>query len=478
MTRASFRTVAVGVVALLSVLALPGSCWAGGPGVWTKLASVGNGSDTVGMLRTADGKLHLVWEKKQASNGTHGYGTSTISLGGKLLATGTALSNWTSLESDPQLVKNGSGLRLIFEGGTGNSGCYFSASVFTETSTNGSTWHLVLGSMDHDTVGVGNLAATTESNGMTPVATFAGGHLFHVGVDPSCPASSPDGTIPVASGNSPSNPAIVTAQDGSVWVATYQAFSKEGYFVAQILPTVGPLMEAPSSKSTAAHNNQPLEPVALAARTGGGVYVAYCVANSSQSCVHIDLWKVGSSKAMTVPGSTNTNSARVALSAAPQGRLAITWYSSVNNVIHSVRTNTTATSFGVVRTLKPPANTSSMFDLQTQDSTGRLDVVVNDGLSTTGGPVELFSTQILPGLSLGASPTSFSHKKAATVTFTVTDAGQAVARAKVSCLGETGTTTAAGQVKLHFSKGTAVGKHVCTAGKSGYNPGAATLTVT
>src|SRR5436309_10140127 len=179
------------------MLALPISSWAGGPGIWTKLATIDNSSDTVGMLRTADGTLHLVWLKKKASNNTHAYGTSTISLGGQLQATGTALSNWDSLEFDPQLVSDGSGLRLIFEGNTGSTGCFGGdGAVFTETSTNGSTWSPVVPntSMSHDTAGVGNLAATTKSDGITPVATFAAGHLFHVGLD-TCPAMKPDSAI-------------------------------------------------------------------------------------------------------------------------------------------------------------------------------------------------------------------------------------------------------------------------------------------
>lgn len=59
MPRPRFRSVAVGIVVLLSVLAVPGSSWAGGPGVWTKLATVDNGADTFGMARTANGQLHL-----------------------------------------------------------------------------------------------------------------------------------------------------------------------------------------------------------------------------------------------------------------------------------------------------------------------------------------------------------------------------------------------------------------------------------
>ncbi len=468
----------VGLVALLAVLAFPGSSWAGGPGTWTKIATLDSGGDTAGMLRTADGKLHLVWLNRPASNGTHSYGTSTISLAGKLLATGTALSGWSSLEPDPQLVRDGSGLRLIFEGSKGSSGCYVDASVFTATSADGTTWNLVNGSLDAHTAGVGNVAATVESDGTTPVSTFAGGGLFHIGVDSSCPASTLDGTVPVASGNSPSNPAIVTAQDGSVWVATFQAFAKTGYFVAKILPTVGPLLEAPASAATAAHNNQPLEPVALAARAGGGVYMAYCVANSSQPCAHIDLWNIGSSKARVVPGSNSTSSARVALTAEPGGRLAVVWYNAAKNVLHAVRTNTSATSFGAVRTIKPPAHTTGFYDIQSQGSSGRLDVVINAQIQTgTSYPAELLQTQILPGLSLKASPAKFSHKKAATVTFTVTDAGQPVPGSKVSCLGKHGQTTTSGHVKLHFSKGAATGRHVCAATKSGYNGGKTTLRV-
>lgn len=478
------RTIAVGVAALLTLLALAGSSWAGGPGKWTGLATVDNGADTVGMLRTADGDLHLVWLKKQASNLTWSYGTSTISLAGKLLATGTALSGWRSLETDPQLVPDGSGLRLIFEGSNGSgTNCYNNGAVFTATSTNGSAWNLVMGSMSFHTAGVGNLAATAESNG-TPVATFASGGLFHVGVDPNCPAKTPDGTVPVATGNVPNNPAIVTASDGSIWVATFQAFAKMGYFVARILPTAGPLMEAPDSKASAAKNNQPLEPVALAARVGGGVYMAYCVANSSQPCVHIDLWKVGAAKPMVVPGSKNTTYARVALSATPQGRLAVAWVNSPNgdqakDVIHVVRTNMTGTAFGAVQTIRLPAHTVGVTDVQAQASSGRVDVIINAQLQLgTNYPYDLFQTQFLPGLSLKASPKTFSHKKAAIVTLTVTDAGQPLAGANVTCVNKKGVTGSTGQVKLHFAKGTAKGKHVCSAGKSGYHGGKVVIKVT
>ena len=370
-------------------------------------------------------------------------------------------------------------MRLVFEGNTGSSGCYAAASVFTATSANGSTWTLAHGSMDNHVAGTGNLAATAESNGITPVATFAAGHFFHVGVDPSCPASSLDGTITPTAGSVQSNPAIATdPQGGAVWVAWYQNFKKEGYWVARILPSQGPPTEAPGSAATPSQNNQPHEPVALAARLGGGVYMAYCTATSTQPCAHIDLWKVGSPTVKVVPGSSQTTGARVALAAGPQGRLSVAWYDAGKNVIHAVRTNTNATSFGVVRTIKPPPHTSGVSSIQAEGTSGRLDVILNDQLSTNGAPIELLHTQILSGLSMTAKPSKFSHKNATKVTFTVTDAGQAVAAASVSCVGKTGKTSTAGQVTFAFPKGTPVGKHVCTASKPGYNPGKTTIRVT
>src|SRR5689334_21790363 len=120
-----FRIGIIGVVAALSMLTLAGPAWAGGPGVWTNLGTTDDAFATFGALRTADGNLHLVWLAKRASDQTHSYGTSTVSVSGKLLATGTALSGWATLTPDPRLIPDGAGIRLIFSGNTGPpSGCY------------------------------------------------------------------------------------------------------------------------------------------------------------------------------------------------------------------------------------------------------------------------------------------------------------------------------------------------------------------
>jgi hypothetical protein len=478
-SRPYFRAGAVGILAAMSALAVPAASRAGGPGVWTKLAAVDGGTATPGMLRTPDGSLHLVWQGVPASNNTHSFGWSTISLTGKLLGTGTVLSGWQSLEPDPQLIRDGSGMRIVFEGGTGTGGCYYDAAVFTDTSTDGSTWTLAQGSLDSHTAGVGNLAATTEADGMTPVAVFAGGHLFHVGVDPNCPATAPDGTISQTVGSAASNPAVATdAAGGAVWAAWYQGFVKQGYWADQLLPAEGAPIEAPGSAATASQNNQPLQPVALLARPGGGVYMAYCTATATEPCAHIDLWKVGSAKAQVVPGSTDSTDTRVALAVGTAGRLSVVWYDGSKNVIHAIRTNTSVTAFGALRTLKPPPNTFEVRGIAADGTFGRLDIVLTDLPGTNNAPVELFQTQSLAGLSLSESATKFSHKKAKSVTFTVTDAGQAVSGATVSCLGKKGKSSAGGNVRLTFKKGAAVGKHVCNATKALYNIAKITIKVT
>jgi hypothetical protein len=471
----------VGALATFSALAIPCTSQAGGPGKWTNLADLDNGSATAGILRTADGDLHVAWLAKRAANSMLSYNASTISQSGKLLATGAAVSGWDSLEPDPRLVKDGSGIRLIFEGGTGTSGCDSIGLVYTATSADGSQWSPVTGSLSAHSAGIGNLAATSENDGLTPVAGFAGGHLFHVGVDSNCPAVSPDGVINSTLGSAPSNPEMATDQhDGSVWMGWYQNFAGQGYWVDQVLPSQAAPVEAPGSGSMAPQlNNQPLEPVALTARPGGGVYMAYCTATTSQACAHIDLWKVGTSSVKVVPGSRNVKAARLALAAGNLGRLWVGWFDETKNLIHAVRTNPTATSFGVVRSIKIPAHTFVVNSVQAEGSTGRLDVLLNGTLQTPSGFVtDLFHTQILAGFSLKAKPKRFSHNKSQKVTFTVTDAGQPVPGARVKCLGKKGKTSSRGKVKLAFHKGVSKGKHVCAASKVNYVGAKTTIKVT
>lgn len=252
-----------------------------------------------------------------------------------------------------------------------------------------------------------------------------------------------------------------------VWVGWYANGSTEetiGTFVRRIAPTLGPILKAPgSSVDTSA---VPTERVALAARVGGGVYAAYC--SGYPTCANIRLWKVGASRAMAVPGSRYA--ARIALAAAPSGRLWLSWGNNIPTV-KALRTNRAATRLGATRDVGVPRGHNAIYALAMEGSTGRGDVVINVGDG-------FWHTQVLAGLSLKAAPTSWRHGTRKRVTFTVTDAGEKVRGALVRVGSRRCTTTARGTCQITFPTSVRAGRPVARATKAGYAPGTRQLRVT
>ncbi|HET7016736.1 MAG TPA: hypothetical protein VFI65_22630 [Streptosporangiaceae bacterium] len=479
MPRTGMR-IGVALAAVAGLFAVPGPAGArtlGPPGVWTRIVQTDSTFNQVGMARTGNGNLHLVWRKRLA-NGHFSYGWSTVSERGKLLGSGPVLSNWIGLQNDPKLVPDHSHLRLIFVGGQDTSAANFfsRASVYTETSANGTSWSLVHGTMDNHTVLNRGLAAVVEKDGATPVAGFGLNNVlfYHVGVDPTAPATAADGTAatgPVATGID----GDVFARDktGSIWVS----WSDRGYWARRFLPSAAKPVKAPQSGTATSPDNAPGQQVAFAARVGGGEFLAYCSPSKTLQCAHINLWKVGSAHAMVVPGSATGHAGKVALAAAPGGHLWVSWFDFGTNQLHVVRTNAAVSRFGAAHLLRPPPTTFIFAGLQSEGSSGRLDLVVNVLLNAKNNPIWFWHTQVLAGLALTARPASFSHKKAATVTFTVTDVGDPVAGATVSCGGKQASTDASGHAKLKFSAGTSAGTRTCSATRGGYQAGKTTIRI-
>jgi hypothetical protein len=484
--RAPYALLVALIVGSLAVLT-PGPAHAGGPGVWTKIATVDNGFDYPGIFRTSNGTLHVVWRKHP--NGKYEYDYSTVSLNGAFLGSGKVLGPWGSLEEDPVLVRNGSGMRLLFKGGQDSNPSNFfgRGSVYTMTSTNGTTWVLPMVSAMKQNV-LNNWFSATAEKDDTPVsvAILNATMYVHEGFDANAPAAANDTQITLPSGDY-DHPKAVTASDGSVWVGYFRVFSNpsslDGYYVQQVLPSVQPPKKAPSS-----HNgnvdNEPRQAVALVARPQGGLFLAYCSPSNTKPCAHVDLWKVGSSTAKVVPGTSSGTITRVALAAGLQGRISVLWGDPLaaagKGRIGAVRTNKAASALGVVRTIPMPKGWINFDTLEGEGTFGRLDVVGNFQMSAPPNPIELWQTQILPGMTLKASPIKFSHTNATTVTFTATEAGDPIGGVKVTCAGtgKSGVTGSNGIVKITFPKGTATGKHVCSGQRTGYNTGKVTITVT
>jgi hypothetical protein len=456
----------------------------GGPGTWTKFSSgIVDPGAQLSLLRTADGHLHVAWVKKNKANDL-GVASTTFSLAGSLQGTSMAINHWLSLDQTLALVPDGKDIRLIFNGAQDNnpSNKFNLSARYTATSANGNAWSLIKGSLSSHTVFNLPISATVKSDGVTPVSVSGenAGLEYHVGVDSSIPATTPDTLLTHAPGYFLGNDNMVRDNGGSIYLAWYESSNTtQGYWIQRILPTKGSAMLAPHSKDVSLPDNEPFGPVAVAARVGGGVYYAYCSPSKSLQCAHIYLWKVGSAAPKVVPGLKSGEAVRhVAIAGGPKGRIVVGWFDSTKNVLQVVRTNTHGTSWGVVRSIKLPVPTNllSAYDgLYLEGSSGRIDVVANLTRNTTP---TLYHTQVLEGLKVTASPTKASHAHATTITFRVTDAGETVAGATVTFLGHTAHTDSHGVAKITIAKGQKKGTKTATASKSLYYKATVSVKIT
>lgn len=349
-----------------------------------------------GLFRTADGNLHVAWANQAGSVRSLHY--STLSPTGALLNTGKIVSNWGSMDMFPHLVGlPGGGIRAVFTGGNGVGGSPYNNDVmYTATSTEaGTSWKLVNGSLSHAGIPLSGDSSVNTSNG-NPVAAWPNGAevMYHVGVDPHIPASTPDqqvttpGAFAVATG-------LARDKDGSVSVAYYNGFDFKhpGYFVDKIFPSQGTPLLAPGSAFTK-NDNEPRQVVALAARAGGGLYLAYCIATTTSQCQKINLWHVGASTATVVPGSATGGAIRVCVAPTPTGKLRISWFDSGLNMFRTVKTNTSVTGFGTVQNVGTPPNFGALDTLSCEASKGPLDLVPEVNINVSGFPASYWHIQL------------------------------------------------------------------------------------
>lgn len=382
MRRLPGRTITVALVALTALASSVGAATASPAAIkWTKISTdTSEGIASAGLYRTSDGRLHVVWERHDGSQGFSLH-YSTIGAKSKLINTGTVEGKWTGgISKYPRLTAGvGGGIRLIFTGGDGKGGQYDKDAMYVANAgKTGTKWTLSSGSMSHSTlVPLTDTAATIQANGNPVAAWSAGAALdYHVGIDPTIPAASADQSVSVGAGGDVVGPTLVRDKAGSIWAAWFNASfaADQGYWVAKIVPSAAKA-KAPASGGKNIANNQPLQAVAFTARLGGGVYLAYCVPSKTVECTRIVLWKAGAKKATTVPGTATGRASHVAIAAAPGGHLWIAWFDEGANKIKAVQTNASATKFNAVRTIGAPPNFALLDGLQAEGSNGTLDII-------------------------------------------------------------------------------------------------------
>lgn len=369
---------------------------------WTQISKqTGFGMASPGLFRTADGRLHVIWPSHEGLTFSMHY--STVGGRARLLATGTIEHHWGAVDAYPRLVpgKHG-GMLLLMDGGNGVPGSPYNTGAMYVAASNaaGKSWKLQPGSIAATGfVPLTDDAAATEPNG-TPIAAWSevSSLAYHVGIDRNNPAKTPDQHLGIGVDGGLGNPTLIRTKKGTVLAGWFDTTGNvnEGYWVAQIWPSKGAKIKAPNSGGHNQNNGQPLQPVALVARQGGGNYLAYCVPTHLITCGHVALWRVGARRALRVPGSSSGFATKVAMSNGRGGHLWIAWFNTQTNRISVVRTNAAATGFGRVRTINTPAPLFAFLTLSVEGSTGPLDLIALAQLNHQNSSPAYFATQIDP----------------------------------------------------------------------------------
>lgn len=441
---------------------------AGPPGKWTQLGQANLGNiDEAALARTPDGTLHVVWTIPGTSESlVH----DAVGPNGTVSPPNAILSDWAGIDPVPDVVTTSDGLRVFVGGQHSTDTSDPLSDMITATAPpSGATWSDPSVAARGDAAYGSDVGASLLADG-TPVFAFGGtgsGAFTHRGVDGSNVNYNIQDQLGGCCGYSPD--VVVDQKTGApfvVWISN--ATNNTGVYAQSLDPNTGapagPPAKMPGSSTLfngTQQMNQQLQRIPVAARVGGGVYVAY--PGGYPTTKKVLLWRIADSQSATLAFDNNDHRASVA--ADPVGRLWVLWSEgSSPPQIFARRSNKAATRFGPAVRVIAPKGTQSDFKLSGNAQSGLLDVVGLLGSST--GTQAQWHTQLLPGLDLSAAPAKIKGSKSTSVTFTVSDPDP-VSGAKVSAGGKSATTNAKGRAAIDV--GPTKSKSItATAKKPGY----------
>jgi hypothetical protein len=468
------RLAAVAFFAALLVTAPP--AFAGKPGKWTKLGQSNiDNIDEVALARTADGTLHAVWTIPSHNNGGAGDSLvhASIARNGAVGTPAPITTGWATITAVPDLVTMPDGsLRVLFGGIRTTNFDEPNSNLNTATApAAGAPWSLFTGTtVTGDAAYGADDGAAVLADG-TPIVAFGStgtGTFVHRGLDPAQPDVALQAQLGGCCGYSP-DIAVDTAS-GIPTVAWYSnATGHLGVFAQPLDPGTAQPAAPPALMpgSTTAYNGAPsssqqLSRTPIAARAGGGVYVAY--SGGYPTADKALLWRVGAAKPVTVDKRKADHV--VGLAADPAGRVWVFWIVRGSKPkVFARRSNKAVTAFGPTMTAGAPHGQQSGFKISGSAQSSTLDLV---GLFGDVSSQAQWHTQVLPGLAVKASRAKLKRGKSAKVKFTVSDPDP-VKGAKVHAGGRSATTDAKGHASITLgptSKPIAV-----TVTKSGYAKG-------
>jgi hypothetical protein len=411
----------------------------------------GASSDQVAHARTSDGVLHLVWHHPTGPN-TEDLLHTVISPGGSVGATNPVQSGWTGF-TNAALVVDPGGLRAFWGGFRTTDSTDPQRDTNTALSPDGgASWALQPGQVNPSDAQsyASPHTATVRGDGTTMQAFFGtAGTWVHAGLSPATPNF--NFTPGQSYGNDPNIATDATNRTILAWYSS--ATGLLGVRAQDVNPDGSPAGSAVTMPGTEAMNTGTLAHTPLAARRGGGFYVAYPTPSG------VRVWRVGAGNAPRV-ASIDTHP-QVAIAPADQGRIWVAWTKGFGDPdVLARRSNKRATRFGATVNAGHPTDAAEAYKLDTDAVGGALDVLGNFNIGTATTAVTSYR-RILPGLTLNAKPGKVRKGKA--VRFTVLDAGDPVKGAKVTAAGASGTTDRRGHVTLTIKR-----KVTARASKSGY----------
>jgi hypothetical protein len=458
------------LIALVALGASASAALATTPGRWDPVtAANGANTDQVGLLRTPDGKLHVIWQRRI------GVGTDLVqtilTADGTAGPTQTIASGWSGIGA-PAIIRDDAGGLLIVAGATSslNPGAISEIAAW-RSSDGGATWTL---QPTNAATGGGfayDFAATSGADGSTPF--FAWGTTFglfvHRGTDAATPAGDFQNTA--GFGCCGYDPGLaLDGATGRLVVAWYSnATSHPGVFAQTVDQSSGApggsaaLMPGsatnysgtPRSSSTLAHTP-------IVGRFGKpGVFVAY--PGNYPITTRVVLWRVGAARS-SVLATRAAGLRNVGIAATPSGRLWAFW--SANDRIYARRSSPSLASWGAVTSIPVRRGTTTTFKLAGNAQESTLDVLAAFAGSASG--VQTWHSQIQPGLTLTTAPAALRMTSTRSVTLKVTDAGQPIRGASVRFGTHSATTSRSGTVRFTVGPFPRPTQIFATAAKTGY----------
>lgn len=414
---------------------------------WKQLTpSGGSNIEQVSYVRTGDGVLHVAWHRDGDLQHTR------IEPSGKIGATTPIQTGWATM-SDPAIVAVPGGLRAFWGGIRTTEPDETNQDLSTAFSADaGASWQLQTGSvvpLGAQAYGSDQAAAALPDG--TTLQSWAGtlGTWIHAGLDP----ATPNFNYQTAGGYGYDNNVVSDASGAAMlaWFSDTPAGIRAQAVGANGAPAGAP-MTMPGTQVMV--GGPELSRMPLVARPNGGFYIARGVGYPTADQVRV--WKVGAPSAALL--ARTSSSAETAISADAKGRLWVAWSdgSYADKHIYVARSNPSAIRFGAPVDIGVVKGGDTVYTLDISATADSADVL---SVFSVGNNAATFVKRVLPGLTLAAK------RSGKTVTFTVTDAGDPVAGAKVKAGGRSGSTDAKGKVKLTLKSKTA-----SRASKGGYAP--------